>query len=86
VRQFKGNLAQLPGRPHFQGMQRRTQINVGYLIFAFFAMLLLQQWWQILTREKEVLERWARKLLEKETLVEAELRRSLAAAPQPAPA
>jgi cell division protease FtsH len=40
----------------------------------------------ILTREKEVLERWARKLLEKETLVEAELRRSLAAAPQPAPA
>jgi cell division protease FtsH len=27
-------------------MERRTQINVGYLIFAFFAMLLLQQWWQ----------------------------------------
>jgi len=27
-------------------MQRRTQINVGYLIFAFFAMMLLQQWWQ----------------------------------------
>jgi cell division protease FtsH len=27
----------------------------------------------ILTREKELLERWARKLLEKETLAEAEL-------------
>jgi len=43
----------------------------------------------ILTKEKEVLERWARKLLEKETLVEAELAelsRSLGAAPQPAPA
>jgi cell division protease FtsH len=43
----------------------------------------------ILTREKEVLERWARKLLEKETLAEAELgdlRRLLGAAPQPAPA
>jgi cell division protease FtsH len=43
----------------------------------------------ILTREKEALERWARKLLEKETLVEAELadlRRSLGAPPQPAPA
>jgi len=42
----------------------------------------------ILTKEKEALERWARKLLEKETLAEAELaelRRSLAAAPaQPA--
>jgi cell division protease FtsH len=27
-------------------MERRTQINVGYLVFALFAMLLLQQWWQ----------------------------------------
>jgi cell division protease FtsH len=43
----------------------------------------------ILTKEKEVLERWARKLLEKETLVEvelADLRRSIGSAPQPAPA
>ena len=27
-------------------MERRTQINVGYLLFALFAMLALQQWWQ----------------------------------------
>jgi cell division protease FtsH len=27
-------------------MERRAQINLGYLIFALFAMLLLQQWWQ----------------------------------------
>jgi cell division protease FtsH len=27
-------------------MERRAQINLGYLIFAFFAMVLLQQWWQ----------------------------------------
>jgi cell division protease FtsH len=43
----------------------------------------------ILTREREALERWARRLLEKETLVEAELadlRGSLGAPPQPAPA
>ena len=27
-------------------MQRRTQFNVGYLLFAVFAILLVQQWWQ----------------------------------------
>ena len=27
-------------------MEKRTQFNVGYVIFAVFAMLLLQQWWQ----------------------------------------
>ena len=27
-------------------MEKRTQINIGYLIFAMFAVLLLQQWWQ----------------------------------------
>src|ERR671919_2224728 len=27
-------------------MQRRTQFNVGYLIFALLAIFVLQQWWQ----------------------------------------
>jgi cell division protease FtsH len=27
-------------------MERKTQFNVGYLLFAVFAMLLVQQWWQ----------------------------------------
>jgi cell division protease FtsH len=27
-------------------MERRTQFNVGYLLFAVVAMLLVQQWWQ----------------------------------------
>src|ERR671919_1085205 len=27
-------------------MQRRTQFNLGYLLFALFAILILQQWWQ----------------------------------------
>jgi cell division protease FtsH len=27
-------------------MERRAQINIAYLVFAFFAMVLLQQWWQ----------------------------------------
>jgi len=27
-------------------MERRTQINIAYLVFAMFAMVLLQQWWQ----------------------------------------
>src|SRR5882672_11639346 len=27
-------------------MERRTQFNVGYLLFALVAMLALQQWWQ----------------------------------------
>src|SRR5918992_5615039 len=27
-------------------MERKTQFNVGYLLFALFAMLLVQQWWQ----------------------------------------
>ena len=26
-------------------MQKHTQVNIAYLIFAFFAMLLMQQWW-----------------------------------------
>src|SRR5690606_17637199 len=38
-------------RPHLtwksgRAMEKRTQFNVAYLIFAFVAMLLLQQWWQ----------------------------------------
>jgi len=75
----------MPDRPHFPGMERRTQINVGYLIFAFFAMLLLQQWWQT----AQTVEVVPYSEFEKETLVEAELadlRRSLGAPPQPAPA
>src|SRR5688572_21324650 len=27
-------------------MERKTQFNVGYLLFALFAMILVQQWWQ----------------------------------------
>jgi cell division protease FtsH len=27
-------------------MERRTQINIGYLFFALFAIVVLQQWWQ----------------------------------------
>jgi cell division protease FtsH len=27
-------------------MERKTQFNVGYLLFAVFAMILVQQWWQ----------------------------------------
>jgi cell division protease FtsH len=27
-------------------MERRTQINIAYLVFAMFAMVLVQQWWQ----------------------------------------
>src|SRR5918999_5152520 len=27
-------------------MERKTQFNLGYLLFAVFAMLLVQQWWQ----------------------------------------
>jgi cell division protease FtsH len=27
-------------------MEKRTQINIGYVIFAFLAVMLLQQWWQ----------------------------------------
>jgi cell division protease FtsH len=27
-------------------MERKTQFNVGYLLFAVFAMVLVQQWWQ----------------------------------------
>jgi cell division protease FtsH len=27
-------------------MERKTQFNVGYLLFALFAVVLLQQWWQ----------------------------------------
>src|SRR5687767_962631 len=27
-------------------MEKRTQFNLGYLLFALFAMVLLQQWWQ----------------------------------------
>jgi cell division protease FtsH len=27
-------------------MERRTQFNIAYLVFAFFAVLALQQWWQ----------------------------------------
>jgi cell division protease FtsH len=27
-------------------VEKRTQINIGYIVFAFFAVLLLQQWWQ----------------------------------------
>src|SRR5579871_6590760 len=28
------------------GMDRRDQINIGYLVFALVAMVLVQQWWQ----------------------------------------
>jgi len=28
-------------------MERRTQFNLGYLVFALIAMLMLQQWWQM---------------------------------------
>jgi cell division protease FtsH len=27
-------------------MERRTQFNIGYLLFALFAIVILQQWWQ----------------------------------------
>ncbi|HJV11575.1 MAG TPA: ATP-dependent zinc metalloprotease FtsH [Burkholderiales bacterium] len=27
-------------------MEKRTQFNVGYLLFAFFAIVIVQQWWQ----------------------------------------
>ena len=27
-------------------MERRTQFNIGYLLFALFTILILQQWWQ----------------------------------------
>src|SRR5262245_54948783 len=27
-------------------MERRTQFNIGYLLFALIAMLMVQQWWQ----------------------------------------
>jgi cell division protease FtsH len=27
-------------------MERKTQFNLGYLVFALFAMVLMQQWWQ----------------------------------------
>jgi cell division protease FtsH len=27
-------------------MERRTQFNIGYLLFALFAILVVQQWWQ----------------------------------------
>jgi cell division protease FtsH len=27
-------------------MEKRTQFNLGYLLFALFAILILQQWWQ----------------------------------------
>src|ERR671915_322948 len=29
-----------------QNMERRTQFNIGYLLFALFAILVVQQWWQ----------------------------------------
>ena len=25
---------------------KRTQFNIGYLLFAFFAIVIVQQWWQ----------------------------------------
>src|SRR3954465_1085750 len=46
---FKAKLppvAQLPVRPHLMAMERKTQFNLGYLIFALLAMVLVQQWWQ----------------------------------------
>ncbi|HET7297290.1 MAG TPA: ATP-dependent zinc metalloprotease FtsH [Burkholderiales bacterium] len=27
-------------------MEKRTQFNIGYLLFAFFAVVIVQQWWQ----------------------------------------
>ena len=27
-------------------MEKRTQFNIGYLLFAFFAIVIVQQWWQ----------------------------------------
>lgn len=101
-------------------MERRTQFNLAYLLFALFAMLALQQWWQqaqtvevvpysefekLLAEDRisevvisdqritgklkspengKILETWARRLLEKETLAGAELgelRTSLGGAP-----
>ena len=32
--------------PNLPSMERRTQFNIGYLLFALVAMLALQQWWQ----------------------------------------
>jgi cell division protease FtsH len=46
---FKAKIAlvvQLPPRPHLMAMERKTQFNLGYLIFALLAMVLVQQWWQ----------------------------------------
>src|SRR5262249_14984156 len=39
-------VAQIPPRPHLMAMERKTQFNLGYLIFALLAMVLVQQWWQ----------------------------------------
>ena len=39
-------VAQLPVCPHLMAMERKTQFNLGYLIFALLAMVLVQQWWQ----------------------------------------
>ena len=40
------SVAQLPVRPQLMAMERKTQFNLGYLIFALLAMVLVQQWWQ----------------------------------------
>src|SRR6267378_4718712 len=32
--------------PHYRTMERRTQFNIGYLLFALVAIFTLQQWWQ----------------------------------------
>jgi len=81
---FLANPMLQKGREYSEQTAREIDVAVRDIVKAAYDKAL-----GILTREKEVLERWARKLLEKETLVEAELAelsRSLGAAPQPAPA
>src|SRR5262245_49135388 len=39
-------VVQIPTHPHFPPMERKTQFNVGYLLFALFAVVFVQQWWQ----------------------------------------
>src|SRR4030095_523094 len=43
---MRPSVAHLPVRPHLMAMERKTQFNLGYLIFALLAMVLVQQWWQ----------------------------------------
>ena len=42
----RAEVAEFRRLPHLGRMEKRQQINIGYLIFAMFAVMLLQQWWQ----------------------------------------